>query len=287
MREKHILAMCDSPFIVKLYSTFKDSQYLYFLLEPCLGGELYYVYNRLRLHGKIPHARFYSACIVLAFEYLHARNVVYRDLKPENVCLDSNGYAKLTDLGLAKVIPGIAGHGKTFTMCGTPDYFAPEVLLHSGTCRATDWWTFGILLHELLSGHSPFESADPMETYHRILRGVGAISFTYQDSDAVHLVKDLLNHEPADRIAMRVGGLEENMKVHTWYGKAVVGEEWLWKELESQGARAPFKPIVKGVTDAGNYLATEEDLPPNVPYKDDGSEWDKGFETTVQETKEG
>lgn len=124
MNEKNILTMTNSPFIIKLFETYNGSQTLYFLLEPALGGELYATYNRKGFHGSDRHAVYYSAGTVFAFEHLHQRHVIYRDLKPENLLLTHKGQIKLTDMGLAKFVVG-----KTYTTCGTPDYFAPGSFL--------------------------------------------------------------------------------------------------------------------------------------------------------------
>merc|ERR1712238_380764 len=109
------------------------------------------------LFGNEPHARFYLAAVVLALEHCHERRIVYRDLKPENLLLTSTGYIKLTDMGLAKFVIG-----KTYATCGTPDYFAPEIISSIGHTQAVDWWCLGILTFELMTGHPPFESSSPM-----------------------------------------------------------------------------------------------------------------------------
>merc|ERR1712241_376841 len=141
MNEKNILSMTNSEFIIKCYETYNGAQSLYFLLEPALGGELYATYNRKGMHGQENHARFYVAGTVFAFEHCHTRHIIYRDLKPENLLLTDTGHIKLTDMGLAKFVIG-----KTFTTCGTPDYFAPEVIGSTGHTSAVDWWCLGILV---------------------------------------------------------------------------------------------------------------------------------------------
>merc|ERR1719327_142923 len=118
MNEKMIQSMLDSAFIVKLFDTYNGSQTLYFLLEACLGGELYATYNRKGLYGSEKHAKFYIAGVILAFDHMHIRRIIHRDLKPENVLLNDGGFPKLTDMGLAKFVIG-----KTYSTCGTPDYF--------------------------------------------------------------------------------------------------------------------------------------------------------------------
>merc|ERR1711871_1894596 len=104
MNERNILLMTNSPFIVRLYEAHNGSQTLYFLMEPALGGELYAIYNRKGLHGSVRHARYYIASVVFAFEHLHERHVIYRDLKPENLLLTDKGHLKVTDMGLAKFV---------------------------------------------------------------------------------------------------------------------------------------------------------------------------------------
>ncbi|XP_016111822.1 cGMP-dependent protein kinase 1-like [Sinocyclocheilus grahami] len=146
--EKLIMQEAHSDFIVRLYRTFKDSKYLYMLMEACLGGELWTI---LRDRGSFEDSttRFYTACVVEAFAYLHSKGIIYRDLKPENLILDHRGYAKLVDFGFAKKI----GFGKkTWTFCGTPEYVAPEIILNKGHDISADYWSLGILMYELLTG---------------------------------------------------------------------------------------------------------------------------------------
>ncbi|RTG89471.1 cGMP-dependent protein kinase 1, partial [Schistosoma bovis] len=148
INEKNILMETNHEFIVKLYRTYKDQRYLYILLEVCLGGELWTLLRNSTAFDDST-ARFYSACVVEALNYLHRRGIVYRDLKPENLLLDSQGFCKMTDFGFAKRI----GYGnKTWTFCGTPEYVAPEVILNKGHDFTVDFWALGILMFELLTG---------------------------------------------------------------------------------------------------------------------------------------
>ncbi|KAF2896719.1 hypothetical protein ILUMI_09457, partial [Ignelater luminosus] len=146
--EKIIMMCCRSPFICRLYRTFRDSKYVYMLLEACLGGE---VWTILRDKGCFDDhtTRFITACVVEAFDYLHNRGIIYRDLKPENLLLDSQGYVKLVDFGFSK---RLGYSSKTWTFCGTPEYVAPETILNKGHDRAVDYWALGILMYELLTG---------------------------------------------------------------------------------------------------------------------------------------
>merc|ERR1719235_2854942 len=258
--------MTDSVFIIKLFETYREEQTLYFLLEPCLGGELYETYGRKGLHGSEAHAKFYIASVICAFEHLHERRVIYRDLKPENVLLDDKGFAKLTDMGLAKFVIG-----RTYTTCGTPDYFAPEVIASTGHNRSVDWWTLGILVFELMTGHPPFESSDPMGTYMKVMQGIEKVRFPHACHGPIEdLVKNLCKKEPSERLAMRSGGVA-NIKKQTWLA------EFDWAGLVARTLEPPYKPKVKSATDLANFSAREEDAPRQVKYVDDGSGWDADF----------
>ena len=131
-----------------MYATFQDETYLYMVLEYSIGGEFF---THLRKACRFPNdtARFYAAGVVLTFEYLHNRNVIYRDLKPENLLLDNQGHLKICDFGFSKhVEPG----SNTWTLCGTPEYLAPEIILNKGHGKAVDWWALGVLIFEMLAG---------------------------------------------------------------------------------------------------------------------------------------
>eukprot|EP00931_Biecheleriopsis_adriatica_P107061 TRINITY_DN8139_c0_g1_i1.p1 TRINITY_DN8139_c0_g1~~TRINITY_DN8139_c0_g1_i1.p1 ORF type:complete len:787 (-),score=197.12 TRINITY_DN8139_c0_g1_i1:150-2510(-) len=267
MNEKNILLMTNSSFITKLYETYNGSQTLYFLLEPALGGELYATYNRKGFHGSEKHARFYIAGTVLAFEHMHERRIIYRDLKPENVLLSELGQTKLTDMGLAKFVVG-----KTFTTCGTPDYFAPELIASTGHTNAVDWWTLGILLFELMAGHPPFESAYPMQIYSKVMKGISKIPMPPKCQGPVgDLIKAVLRKEPSERLPMRPGGIK-NLKEHRWFIT-----DLNWDAMASQKVEPPYKPVVKSKRDIANFVARKEDMPQHLEYKDDGSGWDKDF----------
>ncbi|XP_065815886.1 cGMP-dependent protein kinase 2 isoform X2 [Labrus bergylta] len=146
--EKNILQLTNSVFIIRLFRTFRDDKYVYMLLEACLGGELWTVLRDMSCFDDAT-ARFCTGCVLEAFDYLHTMGIVYRDLKPENLLLDAEGYVKMADFGFAKKI----GRGKkTWTFCGTPEYVAPEVILSKGHDFGADCWSLGILIFELLTG---------------------------------------------------------------------------------------------------------------------------------------
>jgi len=266
MNEKHILQMTNSPFVIKLYETYNGQQSLYFLLEVALGGELYATYHRKGFHGSEKHAKYYTAGVVCAFEHLHDRHIIYRDLKPENLLLNDLGHLKLTDMGLAKFVIG-----KTFTTCGTPDYFAPELIASTGHTKAVDWWTLGVLVFELMSGHPPFESAYPMQIYSKVMKGISKVPFPQKCQGNVgDLIKALLKKEPSERLPIRPGGVQ-NIRAHKWY------TSFDWKTHGNGTMEPPYKPVVKNPKDIANFSARKEDMPRQIEYHDDGSGWDKDF----------
>ncbi|KAM8716277.1 hypothetical protein ACLKA7_003201 [Drosophila subpalustris] len=265
MSEKEIMGEANCQFIVKLFKTFKDKKYLYMLMESCLGGELWTI---LRDKGNFDDAttRFYTACVVEAFDYLHSRNIIYRDLKPENLLLDEKGYVKLVDFGFAKKLQ--SGR-KTWTFCGTPEYVAPEVILNRGHDISADYWSLGVLMFELLTGTPPFTGSDPMRTYNIILKGIDAIEFPRNITrNASNLIKKLCRDNPAERLGYQRGGISEIQK-HKWF------DGFYWWGLQNRTLEPPIKPTVKSVVDTANF----DDYPPDPegPPPDDVSGWDKDF----------
>ncbi|XP_055838155.1 cGMP-dependent protein kinase, isozyme 2 forms cD4/T1/T3A/T3B isoform X1 [Episyrphus balteatus] len=265
MSEKEIMGEANCQFIVKLYKTFKDKKYLYMLMESCLGGELWTI---LRDKGNFDDSttRFYTACVVEAFDYLHSRNIIYRDLKPENLLLDERGYVKLVDFGFAKKLQ--SGR-KTWTFCGTPEYVAPEVILNRGHDISADYWSLGVLMFELLTGTPPFTGSDPMRTYNIILKGIDAIEFPRNITrNASNLIKKLCRDNPAERLGYQRGGISEIQK-HKWF------DGFYWEGLQNRSLEPPILPTVKSSTDTTNF----DDYPPDPdgPPPDDATGWDKDF----------
>lgn len=161
--EREILGeVSGHPFITNLLASFSDHDCLYLLLDYVPGGELFSYLRKFRRFDQ-GMARFYAAEIVLVLEYLHEKQggVAYRDLKPENLLLDEEGHIKLVDFGFAKRL----GSTETYTLCGTPEYLAPEVIHNKGHTTAVDWWALGILIYEFLTGYPPFWHQNPIEIY--------------------------------------------------------------------------------------------------------------------------
>jgi cGMP-dependent protein kinase len=269
--EKEIQLMCDSPFVVKLYETYNGDQSLFFLLELALGGELYRTYRRNGLYGSSEHARFYLAGVVFAFEHLHDKMVIHRDLKPENLLLTVEGRIKLADMGLAKVTVG-----KTYTTCGTPVYFAPEMIdSSSGHTKAVDWWTFGVLAFELMSGRTPFERDTPAKTYAAVRKGIDQVTFpTKLSGSCEDFVRAVCRFEATERLPMRKGGTE-NIRKHIWY------RGFNWRAMLGMTLKPPYTPAVESTTDFTNFCTKQDRRPPQIPYTNDGSGWDEDFATCI------
>uniref|UniRef100_A0A146L1V6 cGMP-dependent protein kinase n=2 Tax=Lygus hesperus TaxID=30085 RepID=A0A146L1V6_LYGHE len=263
--ERSIMFSCRSPFITRLYQTFKDEKYVYLLMEACLGGEVWSLL-RDRTCFDDSTACFVTACVILALEYLHRRNIVYRDLKPENLLLDATGYVKLVDFGFAKKLS--SSSGKTWTFCGTPEYVAPEVILNRGHDKAVDYWALGILMHELLTGAPPFSAKDPMKTYTLILKGIESVSFPrHVTRTAQNLIKKLCKDVPGERLGSHHSGISD-IKKHKWF------QGFDWSGLEARDLTPPIIPKLCGPTDTSNFdkFPLDTTVPP-----DEMSGWDQDF----------
>ena len=185
--------MLDHPFLIGLKGTFQTDSHIYFIMDYACGGELF---TLLRKEGQFLNdvALFYTVEAVLALEYMHSLNVVYRDMKPENLLIGADGHLKITDFGFAKVVTD-----RTYTLCGTPEYIAPEVIKNEGHGKSADWWALGILIYEMLIGTPPFYDNSPMKIYEKILEG--DLFFPCEiDVRAINLIKKLLISDPKKRL---------------------------------------------------------------------------------------
>jgi protein kinase A len=228
--ERSILDRIRHPFIVELYATYQDNLNVYMLLSYIPGGE---VFSHLRRAGRFSAdvTRFYLASIILAIEYLHAQNIIYRDLKPENLLLDRMGYLRIADFGFAKIV-----EDRTFTLCGTPEYLAPEIVLSQGHGKAVDWWALGILAFEMLAGYPPFFDDHPLGIYEKILRNELAFP-GHIDPYAKDLIRGLLTADRTKRLGNLRGGARDVMD-HAWFA----GVDW--GSLERKEIGAPIVPRV-------------------------------------------
>ncbi|KAG0760185.1 hypothetical protein G6F57_010428 [Rhizopus arrhizus] len=259
LSEKEILASIRFPFVVDLFCTFQDDSNLYMLLEYVVGGELF---THLRRAGRFTNdmTRFYASEIVLAIEYLHSKDIIYRDLKPENLLIDHQGHIKITDFGFAKKVVD-----RTWTLCGTPEYLAPEIIQSKGHGKAVDWWALGILIFEMLAGYPPFFDDNSFGIYEKILMGKVQFSAHF-DLLAKDLLKRLLVSDRTKRLGNLKGG-SEDVKRHKWFR----GVDWIG--LLDKNVRAPIIPPYSHPGDTSNfekYAETFDGLSDtgSDPYKD-------------------
>lgn len=226
------------------YATWQDETNLYMLMDYVVGGELF---TYLRRAGRFVNdtARMYAAMVVMALEYLHSKNILYRDLKPENLLIDKQGYLKICDFGFAKHV-----EDRTWTLCGTPEYLAPEIIQSKGHGKAVDWWALGVLLFEMLAGYPPFFDDNPFGVYEKIL--AGRIHFpSHFDPDAKDLVRKLLAADRTQRLGNLKGGAED-VKNHPYF-QAID-----WQQLLECKLRTPIVVRCRGEGDTSNFETYEE-----------------------------
>jgi CRP-like cAMP-binding protein len=279
LNEKNILKKANHPMIIDLAATYQDTDCLYMLLELVQGGELF-----RRLHGDgteelaLPegHARFYTANLVLVFEYIHGpeMRVIYRDLKPENLLITVNGFIKVCDWGFAKVV---SEHERTYTLCGSPEYLAPETINGVGHGKGVDYWALGALIYEMLVGTTPFVGDDFGNTA-AISESILAHDLQFPDgfpAVAEKLVTSLLEPNPSERL----GGLRngaQDVRDHAWFtanggaegaaAEAGMQETIDWGGILQHRVSAPWLPEVsEDVTDTSNFDDFDEDDPDVVP----------------------
>ncbi|CAN9327005.1 unnamed protein product [Alternaria alternata] len=239
--ERRMLQQVKHPFLITLWGTFQDSKNLYMVMDFVEGGELF---SLLRKSQRFPNpvAKFYAAEVTLALDYLHSHNIIYRDLKPENLLLDRHGHLKITDFGFAKEVPDI-----TWTLCGTPDYLAPEVVASKGYNKSVDWWSLGILIFEMLCGFTPFwDGGSPMKIYENILKS--RVKYPpYIHPDAHDLLQKLITPDLTKRLGNLHGGSKDVMN-HPWFAEVT------WDRLQKKDIDAPYVPPVRaGVGDASQF----------------------------------
>ncbi|KAI9323235.1 kinase-like domain-containing protein [Dichotomocladium elegans] len=237
--EKHILESVAHPFLVNMWGTFQDDVNLYMVMDYVPGGELFSVLRRAQ---RFPDhvAKFYAAEVLLAIEYMHSKDVIYRDLKPENLLLDAQGHIKIIDFGFAKYVPDI-----TWTLCGTPDYLAPEIIQSKGYGKAADWWSLGVLIFEMLAGYPPFYDDDHLKLYEKILQG--RVKWPpYFDPRAKDLLKRLLTSDLSKRFGNLKGGADD-IKNHPWFEGVDL------TRVLSRQIRPPYIPQIRGEGDASHF----------------------------------
>lgn len=236
LNELEIIPNLDHLSIIKFLSFYQDDKYLYLAFEFIPGGDLFTLL-KAENNLSIEQSQFYLGQIIFALEYLHSRNIIYRNLKPENILINKNGYIKLTDFELVKNLDD-----RTYTLCGTPGYMAPEIILNKGYGLGVDWWALGILLYEMICGVDPFADESPMKIYENILEG--KIKFTSDfDDTSKSLIKHLLDKDISRRYGNLKNGVED-IKNHEFF------KTMNWDKLLKQEIPADFIPKIK----AGNEL---------------------------------
>lgn len=234
-----LMSARNHPFLVQMYGTTQDAGYLYVLMEYVSGGELF---SLLRKVKTLPFfvVQYYAAQVILAFEHLHSQNIIYRDLKPENILITREGNIKIVDFGFAKEVPD-----QTWTLCGTPDYLAPEIILSKGYGKAVDYYALGVLIYEMLAGFPPFYHENHMKLYDNIVHAEVRFPSAF-DSVAKDLVIKLLEKNPAKRLGVQAGGIAD-IKNHPWF------KDVKWDMLYSCALRPPYTPKLASEGDCSNF----------------------------------
>ncbi|KAJ5079900.1 non-specific serine/threonine protein kinase [Anaeramoeba ignava] len=240
--EKEVFLRTNHPFLVSLKYSFQTDEKLFMILDYVSGGELYFHLKQEKRFSN-ERVRLYAAEIILAIEYLHKLDIIYRDLKLENILLDSDGHIKITDFGLVKENISEQKDG-TRTICGTPEYMAPEILLEIGYSKPVDWWSLGVLMYEMLIGLPPFYSEDMNALYQKILRQ--PLKFPTDTPElARDLIKKLLIKNPKKRLGSTSDS--ESIKNHPYFAC------YDWDKVYNKEIQPTFKPEIKEITDISNF----------------------------------
>jgi CRP-like cAMP-binding protein len=248
LREKELLQLLNHPFILNLVASYQDSDNLYLLLPLVLGGELYSLLGKIAKHGhgmENDMVAFYAACIFEALKHFHVgHRIAYRDLKLENILIDEQGYGKIIDLGFAKVVTE-----KTYTLCGTPEMLAPEIIMSKGHDQAVDYWAFGVIVYELLVGHTPFyqRGSTQMDMFKRIVLVI------YETPDFVResartMIEQLLVRKQSLRLGNLANGCLD-IKEQPWFRESGVN----FRKILNKTVDAPWKPPIHDPLDASNF----------------------------------
>lgn len=244
LSEKRIFEVANAirhPFLVNLFACFQTEQHVCFVMEYAAGGDL-----MMHIHADVftePRAVFYAACVVLGLQYLHENNIIYRDLKLDNLLLDTDGYVKIADFGLCK--EGMGWGDRTGTFCGTPEFLAPEVLTETSYTRAVDWWGLGVLIFEMLVGESPFPGEDEGEVFDSIVNDEVRYPRTLT-LEAIALMRRLLRKNPERRLGSSERDAED-VKKQAFFRNVN------WEQLLLRKVKPPFVPTINNLEDVSNF----------------------------------
>uniref|UniRef100_A0A674CSW8 protein kinase C n=1 Tax=Salmo trutta TaxID=8032 RepID=A0A674CSW8_SALTR len=270
MCEKRIFETVNSvrhPFLVNLFACFQTQEHVCFVMEYAAGGDL-----MMHIHADVfsePRAIFYAACVVLGLQFLHEHEIVYRDLKLDNLLLDTEGYVKIADFGLCK--EGMGFRDRTSTFCGTPEFLAPEVLTETSYTRAVDWWGLGVLIFEMLVGESPFPGDDEEEVFDSIVNDEVRYP-RFLSTEAISVMRRLLRRSPERRLGAGERDAEE-VKKHLFF------RNMDWNGLLAKKVKPPFVPTIQDSNDVSNFddeFTSEAPIltPPREPRALSGDEQD-------------
>jgi len=267
--ERRVMFMLDSPFIVKLFATYQDKTCVYFLQEGVLGGELFTLLRRKKSFTEST-ARFYFSCIVLALEHMHSLDIIYRDLKPENLLISAKGFIKVTDFGFAK------RRNQSTSLCGTREYLAPELITKGIQNFGVDWWCAGIFLYEMLLGRVPFRDSENLKLYEDILVS-DPIFPNWVTVEAQKLIHKLLEKNSFRRLGSGPRGAAD-VKQQNWFKlkfKEDV-ESFDWNCLAACKLKAPYEPELVSDEDCRHFqVLSHPKAEPSIPnYNYDQSLYD-------------
>ena len=250
--EKAVLAAIRHPFLIRLIAAFQDDDCLFMVLELVQGGELFGLLDQMETLTP-SHSAFYGACVLSGLRHLHDRRILYRDLKPENLLIDSTGFIRICDFGFAKHCPRGT---RTSTLCGTPEYLAPECIRMQGHNESADYWALGVLIYEMLCGQSPFvsESESQADTFKNILSADSVLDFPdfLDDVAAMDLIRCLLRVSVATRLGCTGGGAED-IAAHPFF------REVDWEALEAKRVEAPWVPDLASEDDVSHFESYDDD----------------------------
>ena len=269
--ERDLMVKINCPFIVNIKFAFQDNAKLYIITEFMQGGEMFFHLHKEKRFSN-EKTRFYVIEIILAIEFLHKNKMLYRDLKPENFMVDSNGHIKLTDFGLSKMVKKTKE--KAFTICGTPQYLAPEILSDEGYDNSVDWWSLGCVMYEMLVGKAPFRIPKGSYLSADLYRKKITIP-EYVTEEAKELISQLLVPNPRKRLGYGEDGAQK-IKEHRYF------EGINWDDAWNKKLTPPFIPVLKSETDLSYFdkMFTDEKIEgskvTDVPSSIAGSEY-KGF----------
>ncbi|XP_035037117.2 serine/threonine-protein kinase N1 isoform X2 [Hippoglossus stenolepis] len=255
MCEKRIFEAVNGshhPFLVNLFACFQTPEHVCFVMEYTAGGDL-----MMHIHADVfsePRAVFYSACVVLGLQFLHDHKIVYRDLKLDNLLLDTEGFVKIADFGLCK--EGMGFGDRTSTFCGTPEFLAPEVLTDTSYTRAVDWWGLGVLVYEMLVGESPFPGDDEEEVFDSIVNDEVRYP-RFLSTEAIGIMRRLLRRNPERRLGSGEKDAEDVKKQPFFRGLD-------WDALLHRKVPPPFVPTIVGKEDVSNFDTEFTAEPPTL-----------------------